>query len=776
MRSWRTLVAALVLVLAGAPAAVGAPRHHHRHGALHGRAHRRHVRRHRSPRAPRRSSTAWSSLYRGPGPRPGPAILYEPPATPPELANTGIWKAPPILVSGASAYRDGEFLYQDWIYDDHGAHEAPDPNYPGSSGDLFSKPDGTYDYPSGPGYDDNAADLVELRVKPTAEATAFRVTLNTLENPALIAFSIALGGSPGHVFPFPDGANVTAPASLFLTVHPAADGNLVADLVHAGSGAPVSGPAPSVSTDLYRHQITVLVSHADWNPGQSTVRMAMGVGLWDAANHRYLLPQQVADATHPGGAGAAANPPAFFNVAFRANDQEPLPSPTEGAGVLTDPRWWREEAQGTALASGDISPFHAEVDFAKLWQKVTDNSQVPRSGPLDLILPSHFTTGQGEDFSSECGLQGASNPSSCVPEYRGQLQPFAVYVPAGQTPPGGWGLTLLLHSLSANYNQYTGSRNQVQFADRPTPSIVVTPEARGPDQFYEGLGEADVFEAWAEVARLYRLNPAYTDIAGYSMGGFGTFDLGAQFPDLFARAQPTVGEETDTNVLPSFRNLPVMMWNVIGDELVGPTSYGPTEMKLANLGYRIDFHLHQPCASPSVNPACSALFPNHLELAVNDQYDQAAAFLGTAQVDFNPFHVTYVVDPARDAPKYGVVADHAYWISGLTVRSAGSEGQIDAISHGFGLSDPAASGVQSGTGQLTGGNLGTINFVSQIQTWGAPPSAPRQDSIDITATNIATASIDVARAHVDCNVALHITSDGPLTVTLPGCGRTVSAG
>ncbi len=144
-----------------------------------------------------------SSLYQGPGPRPGPDILYRQPAVVPQLTNAGPWHAPPILVSGASAYRSGEFLYQDWIYDDHGAHEVADPNYPGSSGDLFSKPDGTYDYPSGPGYASNAADLVEFRVKPTKRSTLFRITLNTLENPSLIAFSIAIGGNAGHPVPVP---------------------------------------------------------------------------------------------------------------------------------------------------------------------------------------------------------------------------------------------------------------------------------------------------------------------------------------------------------------------------------------------------------------------------------------------------------------------------------------------------------------------------------------------------------------------------------------------
>src|SRR5690242_11399713 len=98
------------------------------------------------------------SLYHGPGPRPGPSVLYAPPTVAPELTNAGIWRASPMLVSGASAYRQGEFLYQDWIYDDYGAHEAPDPNDPRSSGNLFSKPNGTYTYPTGPGYDFNAAD------------------------------------------------------------------------------------------------------------------------------------------------------------------------------------------------------------------------------------------------------------------------------------------------------------------------------------------------------------------------------------------------------------------------------------------------------------------------------------------------------------------------------------------------------------------------------------------------------------------------------------------
>src|SRR3954447_10396155 len=121
-----------------------------------------------------------ASLYTGPGPRPGPSLLYSKAKASPQLANAGIWKAQPILVSGTTAYRRGEFLYQDYLYDDNGARLSSDPNDPRTAGNLFSKQNGTYTYPTDKAYANNAADLVELRAKPLHKATALRVTLNTL--------------------------------------------------------------------------------------------------------------------------------------------------------------------------------------------------------------------------------------------------------------------------------------------------------------------------------------------------------------------------------------------------------------------------------------------------------------------------------------------------------------------------------------------------------------------------------------------------------------------
>ena len=84
------------------------------------------------------------------GARPGPDLLYAPAPRAPQLENTGPWKAEPILVSGAEAYRGGEFLYQDFLFDDHGAAgSADDPNDPFNQVEnMFAPKRGTLSYPT----------------------------------------------------------------------------------------------------------------------------------------------------------------------------------------------------------------------------------------------------------------------------------------------------------------------------------------------------------------------------------------------------------------------------------------------------------------------------------------------------------------------------------------------------------------------------------------------------------------------------------------------------
>jgi hypothetical protein len=103
-------------------------------------------------------------------------------------------------------------------------------------------------------------------------------------------------------------------------------------------------------------------------------------------------------------------------------------------------------------------------------------------------------------------------------------------------------------------------------------------------------------------------------------------------------------------------------------------------------------------------------------------------------------------------------------------------GSIDAVSRGFGIGDPLPSGTQRGAGTVMGGMLPALAYVSQSQTWGPVPAAPASDTLDLNATNLASATIDPKRAHVDCNARVNVKTDGPVTITLAGCGRAITAG
>jgi hypothetical protein len=155
-----------------------------------------------------------ASLPRVPsGERPGPPMLYERPPVAPELTNAAPFRAKPLLVSGTDAYRDGEYLYQDYLFDDRGADTVEGSSGQRDSAANFSPTAGNVFYPTASRYGGNAADLVELRVKPTAGAILYRVTLNTVkdEDAAIVGIGIDTDRSGGPAVAWPGGAGVTSP-------------------------------------------------------------------------------------------------------------------------------------------------------------------------------------------------------------------------------------------------------------------------------------------------------------------------------------------------------------------------------------------------------------------------------------------------------------------------------------------------------------------------------------------------------------------------------------
>jgi hypothetical protein len=244
------------------------------------------------------------------------------------------------------------------------------------------------------------------------------------------------------------------------------------------------------------------------------------------------------------------------------------------------------------------------------------------------------------------------------------------------------------------------------------------------------------------------------------MGGFGTYRLLARWPDLFARGWSVVGEPGSVDdQLKSLRNTPLLAWNSAEDELVNINTSEQAVKDNTAAGIRFEED--------------KFLTADHLTLAANDEYGPGAAWLGTERVDRNPYHVTFVVDPTEDNAKATTVADHAYWLSGLTVRKAGL-GVVDAISAAFGIKDAAVLPVEPGAGVLTGGEIPAMAYVSRTQKWGPFGTAAKADALTLTVTNLKSVTVDVARAGLSCGAKLTVKTDGPVAVTLAGCGKTLS--
>jgi hypothetical protein len=215
-------------------------------------------------------------------------------------------------------------------------------------------------------------------------------------------------------------------------------------------------------------------------------------------------------------------------------------------------------------------------------------------------------------------------------------------------------------------------------------------------------------------------------------------------------------------MLASVRNIPFLIWDGTNDELVPVAGAEAQAQTFQNLGYRFAFDLFAPPV-------------DHFLLAVNDQFAPGAKFLGSAEVDRNPAHVTYVVNPTMDFPKDGTVADHAYWLSGMKLRNASGDaplGTIDARSEGFGVGDPPQHAVSHTVGTLTGGNVAPLTYAETSRTWGRAPTRPVRNVLHLDATNLRTVTVHPERARLTCGVSLDVQTNGPVTVKLAGCGRT----
>jgi poly(3-hydroxybutyrate) depolymerase len=713
------------------------------------------------------------------GQPPGPPILYAPAPTAPQLSVAAPFAASPLLVSGTDAYRNGEYIYQDYLFDDRGADTAPGLGSRPDNQDSgnFSPTAGDVQYPTAARYANNAADLVEFRIKPTATTIDYRITLNSIANPddTVVGIGIDTDRSGGLVsVPWPNGAGIGSPGlDQFITAW--GTGGEVRSLP---GGATAALPAGSVSLDSTTKQMTISVPRTTMDPGTSIWRYVAGTGLWNSAGHSWKTPGPGSSpsAEQPVSGGPSSSS-AVFNLAFRFDEpqikQPDLETPPLPYSTFPGTGNWFEEKQSLALANDttDASSagvpaaggdnFEEDVDFSKLAEAANEDIHAPK--------PT-----QARIFASSLNLpQGVK---SSFPEYGGQLQPYVLHVPAGHTAGAPYGLTFALHSLGATYTQFAVfSPNQFTQLGDQRDNLVVTPLAHGPDGWYHDQGESDVFEVWADLDRQFNLDPDRSYVSGYSMGGYGTYKLGVEYPDLWAKAfttvgppgegiwippaDPTSGPETLTaDLLGNVRWVPYLNWAGSTDELVPVVGPLAQQQRFDDLGLRSTLDVFAPA--------------DHFALAIVDQWAAARDFLGNATVTRDPSRVDYAFFPAADRPAQGLIHDHAYWVSGLEARdiSAGDSARasISARSLAQGEGEPVTSSF-SNTGAADKGP--PLAYAETGTTWTSVPAVPAENALEAILENLSAGEIDGVRAGLDGTSQLRVTlgTDGAsqLRLNLP---------
>ena len=683
------------------------------------------------------------------GARPGPDVLYAPQPAAPQLENRSPrFRADPLLVMGAEAYVDGEYLYQDWLYDDTGSDTgANDAGGQATAGDV--------DYPTDRArYGGNAADLVEVRIAPGDTDVAYRFTLNTLlvvdSTIVTLAYDTDRDSSTGRsILPRDPGFAIRGTDEVITLWGTGAEHSHL-----TATGAPIT-TAVAVTTDLEANQLTVVVPRTVSDP-TGTWRATVAAGLFDPASGGWLRPAVSATAHQPGGAGPLDPIPAgVFNLGFRL-DERP-------AG-LNPP----ELNQSTVIRSKAAGRYQRDIDFDALARR-EGRSTVPATGTISRIFASRIAFGEGKDYAAS-------------PELLGQLQPYSLSIPSAYVSGEPAGLTLALHSHQQHHWQYNHQVGTQQIGEQ-RQNIVVACECRGEDGWYQHEAEYDVFEVWNDVASHYSLDPDRVAVYGYSMGGYGVYRLATLYPDLFGRAFTIAGPpaegrwlpplpmgagvETLTNLwLENARNVPFLNVAAAADELVPVAgtraqNLGAPEAGVRGfeqLGYRFRYVLY-PAADHFTFPFTSYNLPYAVE------------FLGDARVDRDPNHVTFSYVPASDDPALGLVHDHAYWVSEVELAdsTAGSplpKATVDAVTHVKGLGDPPSSGAISPGAH-------PLPFVDFGRTWGDASAVAAENKLTLTLDNVGAVVLDADRAGLDLTrgITLEVTSSAPAKVTLRGRGR-----
>jgi pimeloyl-ACP methyl ester carboxylesterase len=678
-----------------------------------------------------------------------PAAALAPEPTLPTPAAT-VWPFPDAFprTMGTGRTVPGAVEWTDFLYDDHGAKGVPR-SFPIAG---LAPTVGTYEY-SGPKADKNGADLFRIGMGEDTANTYWRVDWTTLDDPNEPIVSFGLDTAPG--------ADVTGAGPEAWPGIPGLHAAGIDEAVLLSSrGAWLVDPAgnktalPAPTVDPGTQSFILKVPKATM-PVSGPWKVWVVSGEANAAGDGF----GPVDSDH----GALPNQPPVFNVGFRKIADEPPAS-----------NYWMESGQAAALTAGDVTSYSRTVHWRAL-RTAHDTGEPQPIGLSNRWYVSSTAVGTGQGVVAD----GSNNPTGdTLPNYLGRVQPYAVYVPTHYQRGTPTPLTWLLHSLSEQHNQYAVlAPNFIQQVCEQRNSICVTPLGRGPDGWYYNEAELDFWEVWNRVATAYTLDPERTVLSGYSMGGWATYKLGFEHPDLFANAVVLAGPPgcgarladpadapvplgvtytgtdcaTDGDSTPLISNarwLPYFIGHGTEDELVPVTSAVEQANAFRTSGNQFRFELY-----PGMD---------HLAWGASDLFGSAAAHMGNLTREHRPDHITFDWYPHLD--RTWDFTTGAYWIRDphAPVDQPGLIAKIDAVSGMTGQPTHTTNLVLGASNVADGPPVGA----SMEQDWVLGSTPPPNSEIDLNLSKVTALTVDLAGAGFQSaqEGVLKVTTDTTVTV------------
>jgi len=141
------------------------------------------------------------------------------------------------------------------------------------------------------------------------------------------------------------------------------------------------------------------------------------------------------------------------------------------------------------------------------------------------------------------------------------LQPYQVFVPTAYDKSKMFPLVIALHGMGGDENSYFQAYAQGAFKTEAEKHgyIVACPKGRKPASMYIGDAEKDVMDVIAEMRRDYNIDPDRVYLTGHSMGGYGTWSVAINHPDVFAALAPISGGANNPAAMSKIAHIPQLV-------------------------------------------------------------------------------------------------------------------------------------------------------------------------------------------------------------------------